>query len=43
VNVKLTVEDHGRPAAAARRYGVAMSTMAQLLVNRGLEAVERES
>ena len=42
VNVKLTLQDHGRLAASARRYGVAVSTMAQLLINRGLEAVERE-
>lgn len=43
VNVKLTAADHEALVEAARSYGVAVATMAQLLVNRGLEAVARES
>ena len=42
VNVKLTPDDHEALKEAAREYGVAPATMAQMLVNRGLEAVERE-
>ncbi len=42
VNVRLTPEDHEALEDAAREYGVATAAMAQLLVNRGLEAVARE-
>ena len=42
VNVRLTPEDHEALEEAAREYGVATAAMAQLLVNRGLEAVARE-
>jgi hypothetical protein len=38
VNVKLTARDHERLARVARSFGVRPATMAQLLVNRGLEA-----
>ena len=42
VNVRLTPEDLEELESAALAYGVATATMAQLLVNRGLEAVARE-
>jgi hypothetical protein len=43
VNVKLTARDHDALVDAARRYGVAPATLAQMLVNRGLAAVAEES
>ena len=40
--MKLTEDDHEALVVAAREYGVRPATMAQMLVNRGLEAVARE-
>ena len=42
VNVRLTPDDLEALERAAAAYGVATATMAQMLVNRGLEAVARE-
>lgn len=42
VNVKLSADDHDALVEAARSYGLRPSTMAQLLVNRGLKAVAEE-
>jgi hypothetical protein len=43
VNVKLREHERAQLEQAARRYGVAPSTLARMLVNRGVKAILDET